>query len=114
MVSSSYGEWFYCSWIVCESNSMSKPPDPNSSMEDMWRCATARFSECTGMSVNLKPPKTLNDCIEEINKSWFNELHGPTRKEKAEDYGINILRFLKLLGSVAAQGPEMVGCSPAI
>ena len=91
---------------------MPKPTKLDSSMEDMWRDATARFSERTGMNVNRRPPRTLDDCVKEINKSQSNKesSHAPTRKEKAADYGINILRCLKLLGGVAAQGSEMVSC----
>ncbi|KAI2616328.1 hypothetical protein GGR54DRAFT_241906 [Hypoxylon sp. NC1633] len=93
---------------------MSNPSKLDSSMEDMWRDATARFNERTGMNVNLRPPKTLNDCIKELEKSQLSEeSHEPTRKEKVEEYGINILRCLKLLGGVAAQGAEVVFGSPS-
>lgn len=87
---------------------MAKSTRSESSMEEMWRDATSRFNERTGMNVNMRPPKTLDDCIRELEKSGFpEESEGKSGKEKLQDYGINILRCLKLLGGVAAQGADM-------
>lgn len=81
------------------------------SMEEMWQDATVRFNERTGININVKPPKTLNDCIKELEATRAPiESDGKKDAEKLEDYGINILRCLKLLGGVAAQGAEMVRC----
>ncbi|OTA57974.1 hypothetical protein K449DRAFT_398189 [Hypoxylon sp. EC38] len=93
---------------------MEKSTRSESSMEEMWRDATVRFNERTGMNVNIKPPKTLDDCIRELEKSEFpEESEDKSGKEKLEDYGINILRCLKLLGGVAAQGADMVFGAPS-
>ncbi|KAI1135342.1 hypothetical protein F5Y05DRAFT_416329 [Hypoxylon sp. FL0543] len=85
-----------------------------SSMEEMWRDATIRFNEHTGMNVNIKPPKTLDDCIKELEKSRSPEESEETSgREKLKNYGISILRCLKLLGGVAAQGAETVFGAPS-
>ncbi|KAI0834307.1 hypothetical protein F5Y06DRAFT_307099 [Hypoxylon sp. FL0890] len=85
-----------------------------SSMEEMWRDAAIRFNERTGMNVDIKPPKTLDDCIKELEGSRFpEESEEKSSREKLEDYGVNILRCLKLLGGVAAQGAEMVFGAPS-
>ncbi|KAI1442152.1 hypothetical protein F5Y02DRAFT_421269 [Annulohypoxylon stygium] len=84
------------------------------SMEEMWQDATVRFNERTGININVKPPKTLNDCIKELEATRAPiESDGKKDAEKLEDYGINILRCLKLLGGVAAQGAEMVFGAPS-
>ncbi|KAI1410983.1 hypothetical protein F5Y13DRAFT_201740 [Hypoxylon sp. FL1857] len=88
-------------------------PEP-SSMEEMWRDATIKFNERTGLNVDLKPPKTLNDCIGELEESRYpDESEEKSGKEKLEDYGINIIRCLKLLGGIAAQGAEVVFGAPS-
>ncbi|KAI1374884.1 hypothetical protein F4677DRAFT_447150 [Hypoxylon crocopeplum] len=93
---------------------MSKTIRSDSSMEAMWRDAILRFNERTKMNVNMKPPKTLDDCIGEMEKTQLSaEYQERTGKEKLENYGINILRCLKLLGGVAAQGAEMVFGAPS-
>ncbi|KAI2467316.1 hypothetical protein F4781DRAFT_402847 [Annulohypoxylon bovei var. microspora] len=93
---------------------MAKTMRSDFSMEEMWQDATVRFNERTGMNVNVKPPKTLNDCVKELEASRITgEVNGKTDREKLEDYGINILRCLKLLGGVAAQGAEMVFGAPS-
>ncbi|KAI1097658.1 hypothetical protein F4804DRAFT_156074 [Jackrogersella minutella] len=93
---------------------MAKSVRPDSSMEEMWRDATVRFNKRTGMNVNVKPPKTINDCVRELEQSRFQkEPHERTGKETFEEYGLNILRCLKLLGGVAAQGAEMVFGAPS-
>lgn len=83
-------------------------------MKSMWQDASARFADRTGLSLDLKPPKTLDDCVGVIEKrqqpvmanSSFNT---SSRTEKAKEFGIDIIRCLKLLGGVAAQGADMVG-----
>ncbi|EFX01558.1 nacht and tpr domain containing protein [Grosmannia clavigera kw1407] len=82
------------------------------SMAEMWQEAAVRFKERTGTTLSLKPAKTLDDCIAEIEKR---QLPAPSlstetvsTRDKAKQYGINILRCLKLLGGVAAEGAEMV------
>ncbi|KAI1214432.1 uncharacterized protein F4807DRAFT_128353 [Annulohypoxylon truncatum] len=93
---------------------MAKSIGSDFSMEEMWRDATVRFSERTGININIKPPKTLNDCIKELEASRTPaESNGNKDTKKLEDYGINVLRCLKLLGGVAAQGAEMVFGAPS-
>ncbi|KAI0885020.1 uncharacterized protein GGS22DRAFT_162512 [Annulohypoxylon maeteangense] len=84
------------------------------SMEEMWQDATIRFNERTGININIKPPKTLNDCIKELEDTSVPvESSGKINKEKVEEYGLNVLRCLKLLGGVAAQGAEMFASAPS-
>ncbi|KAI1452293.1 hypothetical protein F4805DRAFT_470971 [Annulohypoxylon moriforme] len=88
------------------------------SMEEMWQDAMVRFNERTGININVKPPKTLNDCIKELEAARSpdesdGKKDGKKDAEKLENYGINILRCLKLLGGVAAQGAEMVFGAPS-
>ncbi|KAI0384764.1 hypothetical protein F5Y04DRAFT_247759 [Hypomontagnella monticulosa] len=83
-------------------------------MEDLWRDAIARFNERTKKNVNMKPPKTLHDCIREIEGARDSvESDGNTRGERFKEYGINILRCLKLLGGVAAQAADVVFGAPS-
>ncbi|KAF4460465.1 nacht and tpr domain containing [Fusarium albosuccineum] len=84
------------------------------SMEDMWRDAAARFKERTGKDVNFRPPRTMDDCIREMERNQaLAEANEQTNTEKGIQYGIAILKCVKLLGGVAAVGAEMVFGSPA-
>lgn len=94
---------------------MSNSMKSDALMEDMWRDAAARFSERTGKNVNLKPPKTLDECIKKLKQSRVEQdSHEPTGKEKAEEYGIRTIHLLRLLGGAATKVAEIVSCSPGL
>ncbi|KAI1087622.1 hypothetical protein F5B19DRAFT_61828 [Rostrohypoxylon terebratum] len=93
---------------------MAKSIQSDFSMEEMWQDVTVRFNERTGININVKPPKTLDDCIKELEATRVPvKSDGKKDSEKMENYGLNILRCLKLLGGVAAQGAEMVFGAPS-
>lgn len=82
-------------------------------MDQLWEDVSARFHQRTGKSLDLKPARTLNDCIQEI-EGTRQPTDDPAQKEThsrtdtAKEYGRNILQCLKLLGGVAAEGAAMV------
>lgn len=84
-------------------------------MDQLWEDVSARFHQRTGRSLDVKPARTLKDCIQEIEVTRKptddpeqNGTHSKT--ETAKEYGRNILQCLKLLGGVVAEGAGMVCC----
>lgn len=83
----------------------------NFTMEELWKDVRVRFLELTTMNLDLKPARTLDECIREIEKPKARSkstVEETSKRERAKEYGIGILKCLKLLGGVAAQGAEMV------
>ena len=78
-------------------------------LQQMWTEAMTVFERRTSQTLNLRPPKTLDDVRRQIesqpvqyapdNQSW---------SRTAKNASMNVLYCLKLLGGVAAQGASMV------
>ncbi len=77
-----------------------------------WKDVAMKFEAFTGKSLRLELAKTLNDCIDAIEKRQLPPATvGPKAAsgiEKAKSFGPDILHCLKLLGGVAAQGADML------
>lgn len=76
----------------------------------MWEEARGRFLARTQNSLDLKPPKTIDDVREMIEHRYDPTSPADSDKDhkRAKEIGLTILSCLKLLGGVAAQGAEMV------
>ncbi len=82
-------------------------------IQEMWTDVSDRFEAETGMSLRLKPAKTLRDCIDAVEKRQLPPAASESKAavsgaEKAKSFGLDVLHCLKLLGGVAAQGADMV------
>ncbi|EHK18004.1 uncharacterized protein TRIVIDRAFT_122489, partial [Trichoderma virens Gv29-8] len=80
------------------------------SIRGMWDEAGKRFLARTQKSLDLKPPKNIDDIREMIERRYdpSSPADSDGSHERAKRIGLNILSCLKLLGGVAAQGAELV------
>ncbi|KAL7932962.1 hypothetical protein V8C35DRAFT_305925 [Trichoderma chlorosporum] len=80
------------------------------SIRSMWDEAGRRFQARTQKSLDLKPPKNMDDIREMIERRYDPSSPDDSdgSHERAKRIGLNILSCLKLLGGVAAQGAELV------
>lgn len=80
------------------------------SIRSMWDEAGKRFQARTQKSLDLKPPKSIDDIREMIERRYDPSAPEDSEKnhERAKQIGLTILSCLKLLGGVAAQGAELV------
>jgi hypothetical protein len=88
---------------------MEKNPQPEPSIEGLWKICQDRFAEKTNKVLNFSPPKTLKELRDKIQSQQADySTKDKDVKEKVEDASLNALYFLKLLGGVAAEGAGMV------
>ncbi|KAK4085703.1 uncharacterized protein Triagg1_693 [Trichoderma aggressivum f. europaeum] len=80
------------------------------SIRGMWDEAGRRFQARTQKSLDLKPPKSIDDIRDMIERRYdpSSPADSDGGHEGAKRIGLNILSCLKLLGGVAAQGAELV------
>ncbi|PNP55504.1 hypothetical protein THARTR1_04334 [Trichoderma harzianum] len=80
------------------------------SIRGMWDEAGRRFQARTQKSLDLKPPKSIDDIRDMIERRYdpSSPADSDGGHERAKRIGLNILSCLKLLGGVAAQGAELV------
>jgi hypothetical protein len=80
------------------------------SIQSMWEEARGRFLARTQNSLDFKPPKSIDDIREMIERRYdpSSPADSDGSHERAKQIGLNILSCLKLLGGVAAQGAELV------
>jgi hypothetical protein len=76
----------------------------------MWEEARGRFLARTQNSLDLKPPKTIDDVREMVEHRYdpTSPVDSDENHKRAKEIGLTILSCLKLLGGVAAQGAEIV------
>lgn len=84
------------------------------SIQEMWEEASARFLQRTAKALKGQPPKSLDDLLAEVEK-WQQEdgtaatsdaRH--TRTAKAKESARDVLRSIRVLGGIAAQGGDLV------
>ncbi|KAM6485833.1 hypothetical protein HDV62DRAFT_403210 [Trichoderma sp. SZMC 28011] len=80
------------------------------SIRGMWDEAGRRFRARTEKSLDLKPPKSIDDIRDMIERRYdpSSPAESDGGHERAKRIGLNILSCIKLLGGVAAQGAELV------
>lgn len=82
------------------------------SIRGMWDEAGRRFQARTERSLDLKPPKSIDDIRDMIERRYDPSSPADSDSdgghERAKRIGLNILSCIKLLGGVAAQGAELV------
>ncbi|KAF4438760.1 nacht and tpr domain containing protein [Fusarium austroafricanum] len=82
-------------------------PGPLNFMEEVWREATARFKSRTGKDIDVKPPRTFDDCVNSMERNQaLAKSEEKSSTEKGKQYGIAILKCVKLLGGMATTGAE--------
>ncbi|PKK47698.1 hypothetical protein CI102_6702 [Trichoderma harzianum] len=81
------------------------------SIRGMWDEAGRRFQARTERSLDLKPPKSIDDIRDMIERRYDPSSPADSDSdgghERAKRIGLNILSCIKLLGGVAAQGAEL-------
>lgn len=87
----------------------------NMSFDDMWEDASKRFEQLTDKKLKPDPGISFEDCIKKVEAAQLQEQDGgkhfkPGKRKNVKTYGLNTLRFLKLLGGVVAEGVGMVCC----
>ena len=83
-------------------------------LEDMWRIAKVRFKDRTGISLDQQPTATSKSCLALVENTLQPDISlpssakKPSRASKAKESGIYVIKCLKLLSGVAAQGADFM------
>ena len=79
------------------------------SFEQMWKEASMRFEEKTKKSLLQSNNRSLDDVLGEL-ESRFNtqDSNENSKQRRLKDLASNVLKFIQLLGGIAAQGASVV------
>ncbi len=83
-------------------------------LEELWRVAKVRFKDRTGLSLDQQTTGTSKSCLDLVENTLKPDINlpssakKPSRAEKAKQSGIYVIKCLKLLSGVAAQGADFM------
>ena len=79
------------------------------SFEQMWKDARIRFEETTNRSLVRSNNRSLDDVLAELDQRFNSPDPTESRKQqRVKDLAANVLKFIQVLGGIAAQGASAV------
>ncbi|KAL8822530.1 MAG: hypothetical protein Q9191_006735 [Dirinaria sp. TL-2023a] len=77
--------------------------------KEMWKEARIKFEELTDKSLVQSKNRSLDDVLRELNKRFNPPINDENRKQqRVKELASNVLKFIQLLGGIAAQGASAV------